>query len=302
MDSYIRSALARNIEQWAPKEKGPERDNFFKSLSSHPDLTTEVIKRYRNECWCPQHMCANKKFEWAWVDLLPTKPWNWRTLSFSGPTIDIVLKNLDKNWDWAVLSLEPGITFSDMAKWPNLPWNINQVLFVEVISDSDIEFLRIYKDHYDDIAWVDHTRRTRWSLIRKHPDLPWRYHAATIDLQDESDVRLLMNQANINWSRLSVISSADVILKTKDLAPWNWSAVSLNKSLTYEHVIQNPDIPWMYSVVPAQRFTEDLARRWMATFKIQQVWRQSISNPSYRVCRRRLDLEFLCMDSINVAE
>lgn len=293
MEKYLRGALIRNVEKWAPEIGDLRRHVYFKSLSSHPSLTIETLVRYRNEAWCPFLLAANKNFSWEWVDLFPTKQWNWRSLSFKDPTMDRILRNLDKDWDWTVLTIEPGVTFADMVRWNNLPWNVNQVLFVDISSDTDIEFLRMYKDRYDDIAWVDHSRRATWEVIRKSPDLPWRYTAVKLEIYEPSDVEFLLDKDDINWTRLSATADADIILETKHVGHWNWSAVSVNPTLRYDHVIDNPELPWTYSMVPAEQFSEELARRWMAAFKIQLYWRRAISCPLYRSCRRRLELEFM---------
>lgn len=301
MNRYLDSALERNILKWAPERGDPRRDAFFKSLSSHHQLNTETLKRYRDENWCMFYLAANKNFSWEWVtDIFPTKRWNWRSLSYKSPSMDVILSNLDKEWDWTVLTVEPGVTFSDMVQWNNLPWRINQVLFVDLESDTDLEFLRMYREHYDDIAWVDHSRRAVWSLVKRSPDLPWRWHVVKIEVNDESDVRFLVeevpDQTSVNWSTLSATVDAGLILRTRHIGFWNWSVVSLNKTLTYDQVLAHPEIPWNYSMVPCEKFNDGLARRWMAAFKIQTQWRLAVSCPAFDLCRRRLIREWETYD------
>ena len=292
MERYLEYSLSRNIERWAPKCPGTPRDDYFKNLSCHPALNSATLKKFRHEKWDVGCMGRNKNFSWDWVDIFPTAKWNWSDLSFNAPTIDIVLRYLDKEWDWSILTIEPGVNFDDMAKYRNLPWNINNLLFTEITTDSDIDFLRIYAERYDDVAWVDHSRRATWEVVKKSPDLPWRYGAVNIVISDKSDVEFLIGKEGVSWGRLSTIAPASVILETKDTAPWHWNIVSVNKSLTYEQVVEHPDLPWSYSVVPVQKYSEELARKWMAAFRIQILWRRSISNPEYRLCRNRINLEF----------
>jgi hypothetical protein len=292
MDEYLRYGLCRNIEKWAPKD--PERRNvFFRCMSFNRDMSIDVLSKYPRESWDAHVLANNPNFSWDWVERFPNFRWNWRDLSFNSPTIDIVLRNLDKDWDWYILTTEPGVTFIDMVNYPNLPWFINQVLFEEIYTDADLTFLRMYKDHYDDVAWIDHSRRAPWEVIKKAPDLPWRYHAVSYDIKDESDVEFLTTiDYEFGWGKLSTTVDADLIIKTKHTAPWHWNLVSKNKTLTYDHVIANPDIEWNYSIVPAETFSESLARMWMAAYKIQCAWRKARYCPEFKTCKRCLIREF----------
>ena len=288
MERYLEYSLSRNIERWAPKARGKKRDEYFKNLSCHKSLNSATLKRYKDEKWDVGCMGRNKNFSWEWLDIFPTAKWNWSDLSFNEPKIDIVLRNLDKEWDWGILTIEPGIEFDDMARYRNLPWAINNLLFTEITTKNDIEFLRIYRDRYDDVAWVDHSRRVSWDLVVQSPDLPWRYGAVNIEIRNSADVVFLIGKEGVPWGRLSSCSPMHVMIETKDLAPWHWNIASVNSTLTYEQVLDNEDLPWNYSVVPIQKYSDELARKWMAAFRIQMCWRRAISDPNYNLCRMRI--------------
>lgn len=298
MDRYLRRALARNIERWAPPRGTTQRSEFFFPLNVHPDLTIEVLELYPDGPWKPDQLVKNPNFEWSWVDRFQKWPWNWKKLSTCRPTIDTVLKYLDKQWDWDILTIEPGITFTDMVNYPNLPWRIENLFFQEISDESDLEFLRMYRDRYDEVAWIDHSKRVKWSLVKKSLDLPWRFDIIQPEITTLEDLGFL--GPHMDWVHLSKTVDVNLILAAKSL-PWLWGVVSTNPTLTLHHVMAHPLVPWRYTAVPAERLDAVLARKWMAAFKIQTLWRRSISDPLFAVCRKRL-LEEWGEYNINVAE
>jgi hypothetical protein len=288
MEEYLRLSLVRNIERWAPPKGTERRIEFFFTLSVHPGLTLHVLELYRDERWRPDQLVKNPNFEWSWVETFREWSWNWTKLSKCYPTIDVILRNLDKPWDWYILTVEAGTTFADMVTYPNLSWRIEELMFQDISEPSDIEFLRLYKHRYDETAWTDHSKRVKWKLAKDSPDLPWQYQYIKPDILDQSDAHALERiQTSIDWMKMSQTVDAHIILENKHL-PWFWKIVSMNPTLTFEQVIMNPDIQWYYARVPEQTLTPTLARKWMAALKIQKIWRRCISDPSFELCRKRL--------------
>jgi hypothetical protein len=193
------------------------------------------------------------------------------------------------------------VTFADMVAYNNLPWDIENLLFQEITDENDIEFLRMYKDRYDETAWIDHSRRVTWNVVKRSLDLPWKYNIIIPEVKSFDDLTILDTISDhLDWGRLSRTVHVKFILAYYSL-PWIWDIVSKNPTLTFHHVVDNPHIPWKYTDVPVETLDDILARKWMAAFKIQQMWRVSISNPSYKLCQKRLLEEFIEYN-INVAE
>jgi hypothetical protein len=301
MDRYLRTSLARNIERWAPPRGTPQRSEFFYPLNTHHSLTLEVLELYPDGPWTPDQLVKNPNFDWKWVDKFPTWGWNWKKLSMCIQNIDTVLRYLDKPWDWGTLTLVSGVTFADMVTYNNLPWDIENLLFQEITDEHDISFLRMYVDRYDELAWIDHSRRATWNVVKRTLDLPWKFDIITPDIKTRNDLVILGTISDrLDWDYLSRTVNANLILSYQTL-PWLWSAVSKNPTLTFHHVMAHPNIPWKYTDVPVETLDDTLARKWMAAFKIQHMWRMSISNPLYKICRNRL-LEEYHEYNINVAE
>lgn len=290
MEEYIASGLIRNVEKWAPhKDDLLARADFFKSMSENPILNEKTLRRYKDESWCAKSLVRNPSFSFGWIDIVPDIGWNWQKLSAMNPTIDIVRKYSHAPWDWVQVSLSDGITFTDMTNNRDLPWVIEEVLFRSITCDDEIEYLRTFATRYDFYAWVDHSERVSWDIFKKNMDLPWSlYHIHPV-VKDQTDLDIIMSNPYLwNWIEISKNASIDLILKNKGIRGWVWSIVSLHEELEYHHVIENPDIPWSYGLVPIEEFDERLARKWIAASKIKRAFKRAMSNPLYKRCRDRL--------------
>lgn len=293
MDKYLERAVARNISAWSPKDQGDDRDLFFIRYSNNTHINTETLKEFSNEKWCVNRLTRNKSFSFEWVNALPNLKWNWDQLSYKNPGIDFVLKHLSKPWNWPVLSLSHGITFTEMVQTKHLPWVIEDVLFTEIDQIEHIEYLRCFRDRYDFNSWVDHSSRVRWNLVKGSPDLPWVYFSVKPEMDTQEDIQFIMDNdpAVWNWGYLSSNTPINLILQNRDL-PWNWCIVSSSENVTWHIVTDNPDVPWDYTLVPPEVFDDIFARRWIAASHIKRMFRKSISDPSYKMCRNRLNREF----------
>lgn len=298
MDNYLQRALIRNIQTWVPSDPA-QRKVFFHMMSSNRYLNAFTLSSYVNEGWCVNRLMRNKSFTFDWVEALPNKVWDWAQLSHMNPPMNFLLNHLTRPWDWQHVSLSANISFSDMVKHKNLPWAIEEVLFNEISHEEDLEYLRAFRDRYDFQAWVDHSRRVRWDLVKKSNDLPWVYFSVEPDIETNEDLTFIRNNdpALWNWGYLSLHTPVHLIIENQDL-PWNWTIVTTNPTVTFRHVTDNPSVPWDYSMVPPEMFDEILARQWIASSHIKRMFKRSISDPSYKLCRDRLSKEFMGLEIV----
>lgn len=281
----------------------------WNSLSLHPSVNLQVLKNLRDKPWNWSLLTKNPKFSWMWVQEFPEKEWDWIWLSscdsfswnwvrefpdahwnwnvLSDKIIDIqTVKDFpDASWNWYKLTLGPQISVGDMMANPNLPWTINQLLFVD-IDDEFVSFLRFFRSHYDSVAWKDHTSRTPWKIIKRNMDLPWDLFFLRLKSSDEfgeDDVRVLYENVSIlNWTYLSeMLDFETIISKCPDL-PWTFFHVSKNKTVSYKDVLKFPDLDWDHSCIQL----EDDKREWNAANIIKKYWKKCATDPSYKMCRR----------------
>jgi hypothetical protein len=71
---------------------------------------------------------CDHRITWEDIENHPELPWNWKYIS-QNPTItlDFVLKNHNKRWDWSRLTLNSAITREDIKNHPELPWDHDYV-------------------------------------------------------------------------------------------------------------------------------------------------------------------------------
>ena len=134
----------------------------FKDL---PEDTFEVISSHIQEgstwkSWIvlgQTHYRVSKKFPdnaskfanhiQTLLKFYPNNPWNWAYLSMNpGIKFSDVLEHPNNPWDWICLSRNPGIKFSDVLEHPNKPW---------------------------DWAYLSRNPGIKFSDVLDHPEKPW---------------------------------------------------------------------------------------------------------------------------------
>ena len=89
------------------------------------------------------------------------------------------------------------------------------------------------------------------------------------------------------------------IINTNPNKPWDWCGFSMNPNITWDIVQANPDKPWTWgelsrnpSMLLSNQELDNIIKRDKSAQTIQKAWRHSITNPTYKVCKKRLLFEF----------
>ncbi len=256
----------------------------YDTLVDHPNFSWHWVREFPEKPWNWRLLSSNRYFTWNWVREFPNKPWNWDKLSERGmSSIDILLEFPDKPWNWYSLTLSNEITIEDIMNHPNLPWTINELMFT-FVDDEGIEFIRMFRSHYDRIAWIDHSAHTKWSLAKKHMDLPWVYAVLIMDEFNPVTDTHYLYELDWDFSYLSsVLDFEKVISKCPDI-PWNYALVSKNPTVRYEHIALYPEIQWNLETIQL----DSEIRRNRAASVIQRHWRRCVTDPSYEMCKKVL--------------
>jgi hypothetical protein len=260
----------------------------WSALTRNPNFVWMWVQEFPEKPWNWRVLSDHSNFRWDWVREFPDKHWNWNVLADKIEGISTIKEFPDKPWNWYTLTVGSKTDISDIMYNPNMPWKINELLFTNV--DNEImQFIRFYRSHYDVDAWCDHTERTPWKMIKENFDLPWILmfvHVTSEDFTDECDVlKFLYTYKDFwNWAHLSETLDFDkVIVKHMDL-PWDFNAISKNKTVTHKHVLNFPEIRWNYNIL---RLDEDV-KEWNAANIIKKYWKRCITDPGYHMCRKVL--------------
>lgn len=257
-------------------------------LTKNPKFVWMWVQEFPDKPWNWRHLSESKKFIWNWVRELPNKPWNWNILTDRIDGMQTLKEFPDKPWNWYTLTLGEHTTVRDMLNNPNLPWKINELLFTD-IDEETLTFIRFYRSHYDVDAWCDHTERTPWKMIKENFDLPWILMFVRVtrdDFTDERDVKKFLYDSSLSWNWTYLSETLDfkkVIVKYMDL-PWDFNALSNNKTVTHKDVLNFPEIQWNYNIL----CLDDDVKEWTAANIIKKYWKRCITDPEYYMCRKVL--------------
>jgi dUTP pyrophosphatase len=267
MERYVNTRLSRNMTS--------NSDNMVE-LSHHPDLTLDILKMYPDKAWGFQTLHMHPNFSFEWVNEFTMKFWDWNVLSVKA-TIDDLAKYPDLFWNWSLIT--DRIHYKDIMAHPDLPWDFS-LFFIKNIRDEHIPFLKMFKDRIPDWKWSRFAKCTNWSTFKKHMDLPWFWFANDVNITTEE------------------FQPEDVLIIRELGVMFNWIKLTMNVHI--DIINANPDLDWVPEFLQWNRTTwktpmqpiETCIREWVAANVIKRQWRKAISDPNYKMCRRRLRREF----------
>jgi hypothetical protein len=291
-------------------------------LSEHASLSISFLKEtYMTRHWNWSVICLNPNFGWYWVQQLPDAPWNWRILTrlsfFSWkwidefpdadwdwahlskkvPGIEMVQKYIGKPWDWEKLTQSEAIPVEIMMKFSDLPWTVNQLLFTQ-IGLPELRFIDMFSERYDHDAWIDHTDRVQWSIMKQAMHLPWYFTRVDPASFEESDLPLLVSRKDeFDWHAISRTMDLAIIKRYPDL-PWIHDGISMNAAVSLKDI---HDIGWVRWNLVHVSF-KDEARLWHAANVIKKYWKRAACDPSYVMCRKILAYECYAMNVTNASD
>lgn len=218
----------------------------------------------------------------------PDYPWCYFSASCSKYiTLEFVEANLDKEWNWTTLSQTLNMSLKTVLEKPNLPWNYIALQTNDNLSLADIKYLIDHK--YISIHNINirsNKFNTLNELLHYFPNILDNIHP-NFELMVAFHETLSLNDINI--------------LKTQYNAQIHSIWQHYNSNLTYDVVIANPcqydwhqflslNTAWLQV---SDDFLLQRAKQIVAARRIQKQWRKCITNPNYKICTKRLLMEFL---------
>jgi dUTP pyrophosphatase len=274
MQAYVNTRLLRN-------------SNFqnIVELAYHPDLTLEVLKANPDLPWGFHNFVTHPNFTFDWVVEFPLRFWDWNKLS---NMVDIytLVKHPGLFWNWRILTER--MSHVDMLENPTLPWDFN-MLYIPEITDEHIPFFEEFRDRIPDWKWHRLAACVTWSTFKKAMHLPWIWFIGDVNIKTEEflpeDVGFIeVFDILCNWIKLTTVVHIDIINANPTLS-WNREYLRWNKTT------------WSTKIEPI----EVCILEWVSTNKIKRAWRRAISDPNYKMCRRRLCREFKELDTIHTS-
>ena len=251
----------------------------WEAVSCNPNITIDIIKNNPNKPWNWCSISKNKSITWDVIIANPDLPWNWKYVS-SNPniTIEIVKSNPDRHWDLSELGVNENITIQVILENASMQWNWHRVT--------------VYNPNMT------------WDCRRGHPNLPWKDYGfvwkPNIDWNEikRNPQMTLPTMSTWDWIMISRhhCITFDIIMRNPDRA-WNWAFIGENPNISLKHVEDNPDKGWdwrcissnpnIFKCSPTRSVVNEM-KRWHSSCVIQRYWFRCVTNPDYKMCRKRL--------------
>jgi hypothetical protein len=280
--------------------KYPEENWNWCNLTKSRNLTVEILREHIHRQWNWDYLSDVKYINF--IDEFPEKNWNWFRLCNDIHNVSIsyyftklkiptefIIKNIDKPWNWKGLM------------------RMNEINFFKIMDECP---------YAENIQWnwglLSFNININVDVLRKHIDKPWSFNELSYSPQLTIDIVRLFPEAD--WDFYGVSSSPKISLKdmlaNPDL-PWNFGGASANPGITYEEAqisrigfvceATEPSFKSWDHVLLCKKeggiasFIEYTRRRYAAE-TIQKYWRACVSNPTYNLCKRRLEWELADMN------
>ena len=155
----------------------------------------------------------------------------------------------------------------------------------------------------DKINWksLSENQSITFQYVLDYPDKPWDWFELSCNKNITFQNVLDYPDKPWDWSGLSYnknITFQNILYHLEK--PWDWLALSSNTNITFQNVLDHPDKPWnsLYICKNNHIFKVDeaeiieFAKRILKINKIKRQWFDTITNPEYLLCKKRLLKEF----------
>ena len=203
---------------------------------------------------------------------------------------------INQDWlNWNAVSLNKHLPFEVVLHHKHEPWN-RFWMSVNVHVDS----LQTILDH-PEIPWhytgLSYNEHIPIEDFLNHPEIDWCWDF--LSQHKQLTLEIVLNHMDKPWVWSYIIKHPNITLQDildHPECPWDYMGLSMNPCITIYDILSHPDKPWIpYCVcenINIFKFSESFLRQHFAAKKIQRYFKQSISNPNYCLCQKRLKREF----------
>lgn len=150
--------------------------------------------------------------------------------------IDLILENLEKQWDWDVLS--NNVAVDSIVNYPHLSWNWK-------LLSNRIPLNTILEHKIWNWDWTIISLRTELSRAIKYPELYWNWDLLRGNINVKQCEKIQFLDSTYLSSRVS--DSISNIIKSD--IKWDMTELSKNKHLDKREMLKHSDLDWDWMVL-----------------------------------------------------
>lgn len=298
--------------------------NFqFQNVLDYPDKAWNWCKISQHPNVTPKHIIDNPDLPWKWdfvsqnenitlefVMSMLDKKWYWKLLScHTKITIEEIISNLQFPWDWKFVSQNPNIRIKHIVDNPTLPWEWSKLVQHDKIKVSDIFEHNelpwgVSQASYDVLYNISFNPNLTLEDIEAHPEIDWSDNFLPGRMLNfnmkwiETFPRVLAlyshqcsSHKNITWQDI----------KRHNKLAWDPDGLSSNPNIKIKSIYKRMKCGWNWKNVCMRKdFLEPMDDHeimlYLATKKICNQIFKSWTDPSYKMCSKRLERELQDMN------
>jgi hypothetical protein len=314
MEKYVKSCFIKNVIDNIPLSSG----HCWKNLGWNPGVTWEIIQEHQDKPWCLESFSKNPNVDMEFIKTHPEIQWCWAYVSIN-PSItwEDIVENIDLPWDWSYLCKNPNITLEIIKENMEYPWNWYFLSYSKNVTlQTMIDNPQLPLDWR---AFAYHNPLTSFRELKGNELVPCFIRDMIKDYNtDVPDIREIV----LKSSRCTL---QDVIGLE---GTWNWFDVSKNSNISFDMIVENPQLPWdpygtclnpnismqiieerqerpwiwcmlcdnpsLFKLSPTKEMIKGV-KRWHAACVIKRYWFKCMTDPSFKVCKKRLLNDFQMM-------
>lgn len=228
-DFFYTQSLSKNENiTWDIIKKNPNIKWDYIGLSKNPNITMDIIWNNPHKDWYPELYSTNINVTWDIIQANPDKKFSYNGFSSNlNITWDIVINNPNISFNYEALTVNPSIPIEIILANPDKPWRY------DLISNRK------------DLTWeiVQGNPQIRWNLsdIIKNNFITW-------DII-KNDIQNLYG--SLQYFTYNKNITLDIIKDEKyKYVMWAMEGLSMNESITWKDVCDNPKLRWNYCLLP----------------------------------------------------
>jgi len=251
-------------------------------LSKNPNVTKEYYLAHPEYRW---HMYEIYVKDWFTSDMIDVdEDWVYYRYTMNPSlTIEFVLDNMHKDWDWnmivqsemvtldiarkiiaankcdfAYLSDNPHLTQEFIEEFIEMPWDWPTLSMHECVTINFV--IRHSEREWDWRVLTTYNANMTWNIIADNFDLPWDLDQLQEDRSIPADIIARIPKDKLRWHNL--IWAADpqceypdnvvnlrksVIAPIKDIldgTPSEWDIICQRSDITFEFIAKHKNVPW----------------------------------------------------------